>query len=93
MEYGKYIIKEVRGIEVAIMFDPLISHCDIGTRGDSRGENISAGFFSAMAEPTKEDDKDISVGCWGKSVTLDLASRKEKDEVILKRAIRKAVQY
>ena len=90
MEYGKYIIKVLRGIEVAILFDPLISHCDIGTKGDSRGETISAGFFGAFAEPTEEDDKKISVGVWGKSVTLKMDSRPE-DEALIKRVLRPSV--
>lgn len=85
MEQGKYIIKEVRGHEVAIVFDPLISHCDIGTRGESRGKTISAGFFGASsAAPTKDDDKAIDVGVWGKSVTLKMKSRPEDAELIKK---------
>ncbi len=88
MEYGKYIIKEVRGIEVAILFDLLISHCNIGTRGDSRGETISAGFFVVKSNPTEDDPDDISVGVWGKSVTLKIESR-EEDERLLKKVLRK----
>jgi hypothetical protein len=90
MEYGKYIIKEVRGIEVAILFHPLINHCDIGTKGDSRGETVSAGFFTVGAEPTEDDSRDISVSCWGKSVTLDMKSRGEKDEELVKKILREA---
>lgn len=88
METGKYIIKVVRGVEVAILFNQLISHCDIGTCHESRGETISAGFFSAMSAPTKTDPGDISVGCWGKSVTLKIDSRKEKDEPLIKKVLR-----
>jgi len=87
MEYGKYIIKEVRGIEVAIMFSHLISHCDIGTKGEGRGKIISAGFFGASAAPTEEDDKDIDVGVWGKSITLKIESRPE-DAALIKRVLR-----
>lgn len=83
MEYGKYIIKEVRGHEVAILFDALISHCDIGTRGESRGEDIAAGFFSVAA-----DKGDVTVGCWGKSETMKLESREEVDEVLVKKVVR-----
>ncbi len=84
MEYGKYIIKEVKGIKVAIMFSPLISHCDIGTKGDSRGKTISAGFFGVSASPTEKDDKAIDVGIWGKSITLKMESRPEDEELIKK---------
>ena len=51
MDYGKYIIKEVRGHEVAIMFDLLIDHCDMGTKE----EVISAGFFVVGAKATEND--------------------------------------
>jgi len=88
MEYGKYIIKVLRDIEVAILFDPLISHCDIGTKGDSRGETISAGFFGASAAPTDEDSRAIDVSVWGKSVTLKMDSRPE-DEVLIKKVLRR----
>jgi len=92
MEYGKYIIKEVRGIEVAILFDPLISHCDIGTKGESRGEDISAGFFGASSKPTEEDRYDIEVGVWGKSETLKLDSRQE-DAALIKKVLRPEYKY
>lgn len=88
MEYGKYIIKEVRGVPVAIMFHSLISHCDIGTCHDGRGKTISAGFFSVAAEPTEEDKRAISVGCWGKSVTLEIDSRPKIDEALLLKVLR-----
>ncbi len=88
-EQGKYIIKELEnGHEVAILFDPLISHCDIGTCKNSRGKTISAGFFDVAAVPTEEDPNGISVGVWGKSVTLKLESRPE-DEELIKRVLRK----
>ena len=84
MARGKYIIKEVRGVPVAIMFDPLISHCDIGTCHESRGKTISAGFFSV----TEEDNREIRVDCWGKSVTLKMDSRPDIDEPLLKKVLR-----
>lgn len=88
MEHGKYIIKEVKGHEVAICFDALISHCDIGTCKDSRGKTISAGFFSVEAEPRDEDKKDVDVWVWGKSVTLNMECRKGIDEKLIKNLLR-----
>jgi len=88
MPTGKYIIKEVRGAEVAIVFDSLISHDCIGTCRGDKGGTVSAGFFSVAAAPTEKDPKDISVSCWGKSVTLKMDSRKEVDEPIIKRVLR-----
>ena len=92
MDNGKYIIVECRGHEAAIMFSPLISHCDIGTKGDSKGKVISAGFFEVGAISTKKDPKDIGIAVWGKSVTLKLNSRKE-DMAIIKKALRPKSPY
>ena len=88
MEYGKYIIKEIKGCEIAIIFDFIINHCDIGTKGDSRGKTISAGFFCVQSAPNENDKNDISVSVWGKSDTLKLESRIE-DEGLIKRVLRK----
>ena len=79
---------KISGHEVAIVFDALISHCDIGTNKGSRGKVISAGFFAVGAEPTDEDSRDISVSVHGKSVTLNMESRPE-DEKLIKRVLRK----
>ena len=89
MDWGKYIIIEVRGIECAIVFDPLISHCDIGTKGDSRGKIVAAGMFEVGAEKSEYDSNDISVCVFGKSVTLELESRKGQDERLIKRVLRR----
>jgi len=88
MEYGKYIIID-NGHEVAILFDSLIQHCDIGTKGEGRGKAVSAGFFAVAAKPTEKDPDDISVGVFGESVTLKLKVRKDKDERLIKRVLRK----
>ena len=88
MDYGKYIIIKTRGHEVAIIFDLLISHCDIGTKGESRGEVISAGFFAVGAKASENDPDDISVSVFGKSTTLEKSVRKE-DERLIKRVLRK----
>jgi len=87
---GKYIIKEVRGHEVAILFHGVINHCDIGTKGESRGETISAGFFRVQADCDGIDNcsgPDIDVYVWGESVTLKLGSR-EEDAKLIKQAMR-----
>ena len=89
MRNGKYIIKEVHGHEVAIMFDDLIVHADIGTCHESRGKTVSAGFFGVGAKPRDGDQDDISVSVWGKSESLKLDSRKE-DAELLKEVLRPA---
>ena len=86
MECGKYIIVEQRGCELAIMFDSILVHADIAR--PYRHCVISAGFFGASSEPTEKDPDDIDVGVWGKSETLKLEVRKNKDERLIKRVIR-----
>jgi len=86
MEYGKYFVVEMGYIEHVIMFDHLLTHADVAQGWHNV---ISAGFFQVGAEPTEEDDKDISVGVFGESVTLKLKVRKEKDEKLIKRILRK----
>ena len=87
MEYGKYIIKKIKGIRVAIMFDCLITHSDMGTKGESRGEIISAGFFGITANPSDKDRYDLDVEVWGESISLKLHSRKE-DALFIKKVVR-----
>ena len=89
MAYGKNIIIKSRGCEVAIVFDSLISHCDIGTTGDSRGKAISAGFFCVGLIREKDiEDKEFYVSTFGKSDSLGIESRKE-DARLIKRVLRK----
>lgn len=92
MDNGKYIIVECRGHEVAILFHPLIQHCDIGITGDSRGKVVSAGSFGVLSNPTDDDPKDIDVVVWGKSVTLKLDNRGE-DAAIIKKILRPKSRY
>ena len=87
MDYGKYIIVEVRGCELAIMFDSIIAHSDF-LRSFNKERIISAGFFAVGAEPSENDKNDINVSCFGKSDTLKIESRKEDDR-LLKRVLRK----
>ena len=85
MNYGKYVIVEVSGIEMAILFDPCISHDEIGLR-----PIVAAGFFEIYG---KEADVDgvagVEVGCFGESVTMGLKSRPQQDAEIIKRMVNK----
>ena len=89
MNLGKYIVigdKDYPGGQMAIMFDKLISHdrfCD----SFSNKRIVSAGFFMVEAEASKNDDRDISISCFGKSVSLKKESR-EEDVKLLKRVLR-----
>lgn len=88
MNYGKYIIKEIQGNEVPILFSHLISHCDIGTRGDSRGKDVAAGFFSVTGV-INDPECEIVVDCWGKSESMeDLKSRGVEDEKIIEKMLK-----
>ncbi len=82
MNDGKYIIQKVRGHEVAILFHPLINHCDIGTCKKSR---ISAGFF--RVEDAGVIKKDIEVFAFGMSESLKLHSRGDTDAALIKKVL------
>ena len=90
MNGGKYIIIETMGMELAIMFDECIEHSNI-----SNGfKNVkSAGFFTVGANQTEKDPRDISVEVFGKSVSLKKEVRKNKDEIIIKRVLRKEDKF
>lgn len=89
MRHGKYIIKEVQGNEVPILFSHLISHCDIGIRGNSRGKDVAAGFFSVTGV-IDDPECDIVVDCWGKSESMEpnLESRGTEDEKLIKKMLK-----
>jgi hypothetical protein len=82
MEYGKYIIVEELGHEVAIMFNSLITHADFTELYHSKYIK-AAGFFVVDTEYDEIERKSaITVSVWGKSVTLKLESRKEDVKLI-----------
>ncbi len=90
MEYGKYIIVEsyISISEMAIMFDSLISHDEL-CGAFNRDRIVSAGFFVVEAASSDEHHQDIDVSVFGKSVTLKLECRKDKDERLIKKVLRK----
>ncbi|KKM76065.1 hypothetical protein LCGC14_1383800 [marine sediment metagenome] len=90
MEFGKYIIVAMANIELAIMFDSMISHDDL-LRSFHKDSIVSAGMFTVGAESSENDDKDISVDVFGESVTLKKKVRKGQDEILIKRVLRKAL--
>ncbi len=92
MDSGKYIIVEIAGREMAVIFDKMITHADL-CRSFHLNSIVSAGFFAVAAEPTEKDDKDIGVGVCGKSVTLKIGSRKGQDEILIKRVLREECPY
>jgi len=88
MDYGKYIIVEERGHEVAVLFNCLIEHQSLSL---AFCNIVSAGFFEVGAEPNKEDSRDIGVSVWGKSVSLNIEARKGTDEKLIKDVLRDEV--
>ncbi len=88
MAFGKYIIIETMGHEVAIMFSNLISHADF-LQSFHRDCIKSAGFFEVGAMPHDEDKLDISCCVFGKSTTLKMEVRQNKDDKLLKKVLRK----
>ena len=87
MNDGKYIIKKIRGHEAAVLFHPLLNHCDIGTCKNSHGETVSAGFFRVDGESDDFDMPVISVYAYGHSVSLSAASRGEIDAKLIKKVL------
>ena len=88
MENGKYIVIDSGSFEDVIMFSNTISH-DAFLYSFNKDNIVSAGFFAVGAEPRDGDKEDISVDVFGKSVTLKLEVRKDKDERLIKRVLRK----
>lgn len=88
MDYGKYIIVEQLGHEVAIMFDS-ISHADFISLYPNKEFIVSAGFFLVGAKARDDDPQNIGIAVFGKSETLKLEVRKDKDERLIKRVLRK----
>ena len=88
MEFGKYIVVETHGCEVAIMFDLMFSH-DIFLDCFSSERILSAGFFEVGAKASIADKEDVEVSIFGKSTTLGKSVRQNKDERLLKRVMRK----
>ena len=74
MEHPKYIIFKSNGLEIPVIFPPLLNHNEIKY---GFFEPISAGFccFNLL-------DKTVNV--WGKSISLNLNSRKEDAEILIK---------
>lgn len=78
MRWGKYIIIEHMGHEVAICFSDLIDHSAIG----QDMKVISAGQFEVGSETSFTKGTDITVSTFDKSTTLDKVSRKEDADII-----------
>jgi hypothetical protein len=86
MDYGKYIIVEVHGCELPILFDKIISHADF-LKVFCKESIKAAGFFEVRADETEKEPYNIAVSVFGKSSTLKLDSR-EKDERLIKSVLR-----
>ncbi len=88
MEYGKYIVIENIGIELAILFSHIISH-DEFLELFQKDSIVSAGFFQVEAKPSQNDPGDIDICVFGESTTLKKEVRTGKDEKIIKDVLRK----
>lgn len=70
MKQSKYLIVEDSGLEIPIVFNPILQHYKVG----ENQIKISAGFCS------RGEDGRFSV--WGKSISLELKSRPEDAEIL-----------
>ena len=84
MDNGKYIVLNEHNI---IIFDATMSHKDIADYFTERGNEVtSAGFIVTDVD----NDNEVRVQCYGKSVTLGgLPSDPENDSRLAKFAIGK----
>lgn len=88
MSRGKYIIfSSIESGEFPILFPSHIDHCFIAEMFRNGCKAVSAGRFEVCAEPSENDDNDISVWAGDKSVTLKIGSR-EQDAKIIKKILR-----
>jgi len=77
----KYIIITSRGVEIPILFNFLISH-DTFLDCFLKSSICSAGFFELYSD---QDDHDKTlVNTYGKSISLQITSRKEDTLIIQK---------
>ena len=82
MKSAKYVIIGTETVEVPIVFPEFASHADVARAmcGDCWQEKVlSAGFVDFRVERYKDS---IVVECYGKSITLDKAARKEDARMI-----------
>jgi hypothetical protein len=73
VDFPKYVVLLVDHLEVAFIFNPIISHDWVGG-----GQNVVGAGFCSL------NGGDVSV--WGESFTLDVKSRSE-DAAVIKRSL------
>ncbi len=84
MDWGKYIVVERMGLEMGIMFDPLIDHSTVAA---GIGQTpVAAGFFQVYRN-VEAPSNNICVSAFGKSQTLNIASRGDADAQVLNKII------
>ena len=75
---AKYIIVEQDGFEMPYLFSPLVKHSEFAYKIGNKV--ISAGFISIG---------EFGINCYGKSDSLNIVSRGEKDVKAIKFMMRK----
>jgi len=81
---AKYIIVDDRGLDLAIIFNPILNHSDFKVMAEGIGTITSAGFCHILIG----SDLEPTVRCYGDSVTLKLSSRPERDAQAIKTGFR-----
>jgi hypothetical protein len=80
---GKYIVVKSRNGEFAVVFGPGVNHDDMANRFGGKERILGAGEFSTWVT----QDRSVGIRCFGKSVSLDIESRKHLDSVAVKWAV------
>jgi hypothetical protein len=91
---GKYIILENNSLEYPVLIpDSFITHKHVGIPLVERHDDkvVSAGFFEISPRVQEAGDGiDLQVIVWGRSISLEVASRPEIDAALIKKLFNKA---
>lgn len=90
MEKLKYIIDKHGNFAI---FSTLATHASVARGFDTHNEIVGAGFcniavgyknnpFDVSFDQAKEEKEIVNVHCWGESVSLNIKSREEDEQII-----------
>ena len=81
MAQAKYIIFDNGGLEIPVVFSPLLQHNQVAS--GLHLPVLSAGFCATLSSETRADKPKWI--CWGQSISLRIKSRESVDAEILNR--------
>ena len=81
MKSAKYIIFDNNGLDLPVVFSPLVNHCDMAALISK--PVISAGLCRVITIPDKVFDTKPAWECFGRSISLNKTARPIEDSEIL----------